>query len=123
MNSTAIAEALYFSKPVITHYSTEFNGQAEVIQGNGFIVNNADEYAEKMKKLESEKEFYEECSMASKKIFMKKYDVNSQLENIIHIYDGVLQKPYPHKIHRYISKYTGFIRNTLYLVKTKLLRK
>lgn len=123
LNSTAIAEALYFSKPIITHYSTAFNGQAEVIQGNGFIVNNADEYAEKMKKLESDKDFYEECSKASKKIFYEKYDVNSQLENIMHIYDGVLQNPYPYKIHRYISKYTGFIRNTLYLVKTKLLRK
>ena len=95
LNSTALAEAMYFGLPVITHPSDIFNGQLEVINGNGFVANNSNEYAEKMKVLLNNKDVYNACAIESKKIFEKKYDPKAQINNIMCIFDDVLKNPYP----------------------------
>jgi glycosyltransferase involved in cell wall biosynthesis len=116
LNSTAIAEAMYFGLPVITHPSSVFNGQLEIIDGNGFIANDCDEYAEKMRLLLNNKEVYATCSEASKVMFLKKYDSSEQMKIITDIFEDVLKNPYPDKIRR---RYLSVI-NSVYVCVKKL---
>lgn len=100
LNSTALAEAMYFGLPIITHPSEVYNGQLEVIDGNGYVAKNPDEYAEKMKELMLHEDVYNACKQKSKKIFIKKYDPDVQINNLMEIFDDVLCNPFPHKLRR-----------------------
>lgn len=97
LNSAAIAEALSFGLPVITHPSDDFNGHLEVVKDNGFVASDVKEYAKCMKELEENKELREKCGRASRKLFETKYNLKAQIDNIIKIYEDVLQNPYPNK--------------------------
>lgn len=114
LNSTALAEAMYFGLPIITHPSDVFNGQLEVIDGNGYIARNSEEYAEKMKILFQDKRIYKEYSDGSRKMFMKKYNPDVQMANIMHIFDHVLSDPYPNKkrriLYAFFNKIFVFIK-------------
>lgn len=114
LNSTALAEAMYFGLPIITHPSDVFNGQLEVIDGNGYIARNSEEYAEKMKILFQDKRIYKEYSDGSKNMFKKKYDPDVQMANIMHIFDSVLSNPYPNKkrriLYAFFNKIFVFIK-------------
>ncbi len=100
LNSTAIAEALYYGKPVVSHVTNAFNGHIECIDEAGFVVNNADEYAVKLKELQSNQDFYNKISNNALTQFKKLYDYEIQLQKIIAIYKDVLQSPYPNKLNR-----------------------
>lgn len=100
LNSTAIAEALYYGKPVVSHISTEFNGHVECIDNAGFVVKDEIEYAEKLRELEQNKVFYSQISQNAVKQFSKLYDYNNQMTNIINIYRNTIKNPYPNKLRR-----------------------
>lgn len=100
LNSAAIAEAMSFGLPVITHPSDAFNGHLEVVRGNGFVANNYQEYAGYMKLLEEDSELHKKCSKASRELFESKYDFDVQMNNITAIYEAALQNPYPGKLRR-----------------------
>ena len=100
LNSTAIAEALHFGKPVVSHISEEFNGHVECIGNAGFVVNNHLEYAEKLKELEENKELYAELSIKALKRFDEMYNYEKQMQNIINIYRDAVKNPYPNKLKR-----------------------
>jgi glycosyltransferase involved in cell wall biosynthesis len=102
LNSTAIAEALYYGKPVVSHVSDEFNGHIECIDNAGFVLNNCAEYAQKLKEIQQNKEFYAKLSQNAKNQFKKLYDYDVQMANIINIYKKVCQNPYPNKLKRII---------------------
>lgn len=116
LNSTAIAEAMYFSLPIITHPSDVYNGQLEVIDGNGFSAQNAHEYADKMRDLMKNKDLYISCANGSAKMFAKKYDPDAQIKNIMDIFDDILMNPYPNKTQRVLFA----IVNKFYVVVKKL---
>lgn len=116
LNSTALAEAMFFGLPIITHPSDVFNGQLEVIKGNGYVAKNWNEYAEKMKVLLYDKKTYQNFSKGSKRMFMEKYNPEIQMNNIISIFDDVLINPYPHKIRRILFASL----NKVYVVIKKL---
>jgi hypothetical protein len=48
-HSTAIAQAMSYEIPIISHYAG-FNGQVETISDGGFVTNNKDEYCNKFEK-------------------------------------------------------------------------
>ena len=100
LNSAAIAEAISFGLPVVTHPSDAFNGHLEIVTDNGFVAKDYKEYAAHMKKLQDDKELWQKCSDASYRIFHEKYDFGVQMGRIIEIYDNVLNNPYPNKARR-----------------------
>lgn len=119
LNSTALAEAMYFGLPIITHPSDIYNGQLEVIDGNGFVARNYLEYADKMYLLMNDKDLYNSCVEGSKRMFIKKYDPDIQIQKIMDIFEDVLKNPYPNKIRR---KVLG-IKNTFYVTIKKIAAK
>ncbi len=101
LNSTAIAEALYYGKPVVSHVSKEgFNGHIECIGNAGFVVDTYEQYAEKLRELEQNKELYEKISQNALIRFKDMYDFDTQMQNIINIYRDVVKNPYPNKLKR-----------------------
>jgi len=100
LNSTAIAEAMYYGKPIVSHISGAFNGHVECIGNAGTVVNTVEEYANCLKKLEKEEAFYSEISSNALKQFQKLYDYEIQMQNIIKIYKDVIKNPYPNKLKR-----------------------
>ena len=102
LNSTALAEAMYFGLPIITHPSDIYNGQLEVVDNNGYVAKNYEEYAEKMYELMLNQNTYQTFANGSKKMFEKKYDPNVQISNLIRILDEVGEDPYPNKIRRFL---------------------
>ena len=108
---------MYFGLPIITHPSNVYNGQLEVIDGNGFIAHNCDEYAQKMKLLQQDKKAYLSCAKKSREMFSRKYDSDVQIQNLMNIFDDVLCNPYPHKIRRVLFS----IINKEYVIVKKLI--
>lgn len=101
LNSTAIAEALYYGKPIVSHISKEgFNGHVECIADGGFVVDSYEEYAQKLKEIEQDKNLYNNLCIKAKNRFDEMYDFNKQMENIIEIYREVVKNPYPNKLRR-----------------------
>ena len=115
LNSTALAEAMYFGLPILTHPSEVYNGQLEVVDGNGFVAQDYNEYAERMKVLIQNKSIFKSCVNGSKKMFLKKYDPDEQIKNIMKIFDDVLNNPYPHKVRRIFFA----VINKIYVVLKK----
>ncbi len=102
LNSTAIAEALYYGKPVVSHLSDAFNGHVECIGNAGFVVDSVEKYTKKLYDLQQNKEFYQEISQNAHVRFKEMYDYQVQMDNIIQIYRDVLKKPYPAPLKRII---------------------
>ena len=67
-HSTAIAQAMSYGLPIISHYAG-FNGQSETIGDGGFVVNNPKEYVEKINLLINDEKIYNEVSKNSLKRF------------------------------------------------------
>ncbi len=119
-NSQAIAEAMHFGTPIISHFSEINNGHIETIGNAGIVVKTVDEYAEEMKKLQCNKEYYTMRSINAKKNFLNNYDLKNQIKKIENIYFEVIKNPFPNKIRRffYSLHYTQTIRpilGTIYL--------
>jgi hypothetical protein len=64
-HSTAIAQALMYGIPVISHYAG-YNGQSETISNGGYVANNETDYVEFILRLINSKDFYTEISKNAK---------------------------------------------------------
>ena len=104
INSTAMAEAMFFGKPIISHTSKVHNGHIECIGDAGMVVDTVSEFVEGLKKFE-DKDFLNKKSELARAQFEKLYEVNSQMRNIINIYKDAVQNPYPNKISRFVSSF------------------
>lgn len=117
LNSAAIAEAMCFGLPVITHPSKDFNGHLEIVKENGFIANDYREYANYMKRLECDSKLRDKCGEESIRIFREKYNFDEQMKNIISIYEDVVLNPYPNKIRRKLysvkQKVVNFVKRLI----------
>ena len=120
LNSTALAEAMYFGLPIVTHPSSSFNGHLEVVKDNGFVANNVEEYSQYMEMLKQNSELYAKCSKASRTVYMEKYDPNVQMERIISIIYDVLQNPYPFYYRRKILGIRNDLANTIKIVLNRI---
>lgn len=112
INSQAIAEALYFGLPVVSHISEINNGHVECIGDSGKVVGSVVEYKEEMLKTMKDKNYYKFRSDNAKENFKNNYELNVQINKLIEIYEDVYVNPFPNKVSRFLKSlhYTQNIR-------------
>lgn len=112
VNSQAMAEAMYFRLPIVSHISSINNGHVECVRDAGVVVTTVNEYAKEMRKLSTNKEYYNYRSKNSKKNFKENYELNGQIKNMATIYEEVYNNPFPNKIYRILMSlhYTQNLR-------------
>lgn len=103
VNSTAMAEAMYFGLPIISHVSDVNNGHIECIGDAGYVAKDVEEYAKELEKIIEDKNYLNTLSRNSFKRFEELYELNRQMKHIESIYMDVIKNPFPHPIQRYIS--------------------
>lgn len=117
VNSTAMAEALYFGCPVISNFSEINNGHVECIGSAGSVFSNVDDYAQELQKIQNDRHYYTYLSQEAKKRFTEKYELNGQMDNIINIYKEVLKNPFPKKIRRIYYHFINFLLKRILINK------
>lgn len=102
VNSTAMAEAMYFGLPIVSHRTAVNNGHVECIGEAGHVVQEGDirGYQEEMVRLMRDKSYYQMRSVAAKQRFTENYELEGQMQRITHIYEDVFKDPFPHPLHR-----------------------
>jgi glycosyltransferase involved in cell wall biosynthesis len=86
----AIAEGMSYGLPVISHISPNM-GHIETIGDGGVVCLNEEEYAEEMKKLQFNKNYYSERSINSKNRFENELSIDINMEKIIKILEEATQ--------------------------------
>lgn len=89
-HSTAIAQAMTYGKPVISHFAG-YNGQLETIGDSGFVVKNSMEYFLSILKLINDKNLYKNLSELSIKN-SEKYLIQNIIPKIETTYLNLLKK-------------------------------
>ncbi len=87
----AIAEAMAFGLPIISHFTKYNNGQLETIGAAGKMVKNVKQYASEMKKLKDDPAYYKKLSEISRKRFVDRYSFDGQIKKIENIIIDVVQ--------------------------------
>lgn len=105
INSTAMAEAMFFGLPIVSHISKINNGHVECIGSAGKVVNSVSDYIKELQALQNDQEYYKKKSAAAKQRFSEKYELKSQIANIENIYEQILANPFPNKILRILSSF------------------
>jgi len=100
VNSTALGEALYFGTPVVSHYSKTNNGHVECLAKAGLVAKTTEEYVDYLRLLLNNPAIYKKMRAQAYERFATLYELNSQMKNIISIYDDVLRNPFPNKSKR-----------------------
>lgn len=103
VNSTAMAEAMYFGLPIISHTSYLNNGHIECIGDAGFVAKNQNEYDAELSKIFMDTEYRLSLSKNSKRRFLEMYEIHGQIKRVEDIYKDVHINPFPHRIRRWIS--------------------
>jgi len=89
-HSTAIAQAMSYGLPVVSHYAG-WNGQVETIQDGGFVCENSQSYAEKILELYQNKNLYNYVSQKSYERF-KKFSFEETIPKFEEVYYKLLNK-------------------------------
>lgn len=99
VNSTAMAEAMYFGLPIVSHRSSVNNGHVECIADAGIVVdeNDIDSYSRELVRLKEDMDYYRLRSEAAKRRFRTNYELVGQMSKIIAIYESVIKDPFPRK--------------------------
>lgn len=106
VNSTAMAEAMYFGLPIVSHTSTINNGHVESIGDAGFVVNALPEYINILHKLSSNYDLRNNISRISRKRFADYYSKEAQILKICDIYFETLHnKKYNFQNLKYNLRY------------------
>lgn len=102
VNSQAIAEAMYFGLPIVSHKSTVNNGHVECIGEAGVVVDTDDvaTYAAELERLRVDTQYYAMRSIAARQRFADNYELHGQMKRIESIYESVITNPFPHPITR-----------------------
>lgn len=116
VNSTAMAEAMYFGLPIVSHLSEVNNGHVECIADAGTVVDNVESYAEELQKLQNDKAYYQFRRQNSYKRFTDGYELNGQIKHIENIYESVINNPFPKPVKRFISS-LHWTQNVRILIK------
>lgn len=116
VNSQAMAEAMFFGLPIVSHLTKINNGHVECIGNAGKVVNTIEEYAKELKLLKDDKNYYTFRSDEAKKRFKEKYELKNQMIKIENIYLDVIKNPFPYPMRRKIFSLT----NIFYLISKKI---
>jgi len=109
INSQAIAEAMYFGKPVVSHYTRLNNGQVETIGDAGIVVRTAEQYAEELARLRDDRALWIRRSRNARRQFAANYDCAGQTAKFAALYEEVVQDPAPHPFRRKIYYGVTFV--------------
>lgn len=112
VNSTAMAEAMYFGLPIVSHTSSVNNGHVECIGDAGRVVDTVREYAAEMRRLREEGKYYESRKKASLARFAERYELGGQMKIVEDTYRDVLRNPFPHPLRRRVYA----LYNPLYIL-------
>jgi glycosyltransferase involved in cell wall biosynthesis len=104
VNSTAMAEAMYFGLPIISHTSEVNNGHVECIRDGGHVVETTEQYTAQLDKLKSDKPYREQLSQNALINFKENYELQGQLAKIIDVYLDVVKDPSPFIDYKLILK-------------------
>ena len=116
VNSQAMAEAMYFGLPIVSHLSSINNGHVECIRNAGLVVKNVEEYAEELKKIKMDPDYYLYRSKKSKENFIENYELKKQIQRFIDIYESVLEKPFTNPKMRLLTS-LHWTQNVLIWIK------
>lgn len=105
VNSTAMAEAMYFGLPIISHVSDLNNGHIECIGNAGYVAKNVSDYTSELLKVISDVDYRNTLSQNAHQRFAEMYELKSQIQRIESIYEDVFKNPFPHPVRRYISSF------------------
>jgi glycosyltransferase involved in cell wall biosynthesis len=94
VNSTAMAEAMFFGLPIVSHVSDINNGHIDSIANAGLVAENIEDYVTELKKLKENKFYYKEKSTISKNRFDEHYSLDKQIKKIEYIYEDVMGNPF-----------------------------
>jgi glycosyltransferase involved in cell wall biosynthesis len=100
VNSAAMAEAMYFGLPIVSHTSIMANGHIEAISDAGKVVETIEEYALELAALRDNKDYYNLRSTNAVKRFDEHYELQNQIKKIIAIYEEALRDPFPNSLRR-----------------------
>lgn len=103
VNSTAMAEAMYFGLPILSHTSSTNNGHVECIGDAGFVAHDIAEYKNKLSQWLSNSSQRHALRERAILRFKEKYELDNQMKRIVAIYEDVLENPFPHPIRRHLS--------------------
>lgn len=103
INSTAMAEAMYFGLPIVSHRSSVHNGHVECIGDGGVVVLTEEEYAAELRKLIVDEPYRTDRSAKSRARFAKSYDLGQQIAHIESIYEDVARNPFPRPLSRFFT--------------------
>jgi len=95
VNSQAMAEAMYFGLPIVSHTSKVNNGHIECIGDAGKVVITVEEYANELKRLQLDKQYLATKQEVAKKRFQENYELSGQMKIIENIYKSVIKDPFP----------------------------
>lgn len=118
VNSTAMAEAMYFGLPIISHTSEVNNGHVECIRDAGHVVDTVEEYSAQLNKLKSDQIYKETLSQNALKNFKENYELQGQLAKIIDVYQDVARNPAPFIDYKLILK--SKLQDAKHALKKKL---
>ena len=91
INSQAIAEALYFGLPIISHTGLNANGHIEAIGDAGIVHENYESYAKELIRYKEDSELRKKLSNNAKKRFNEKYSFSTIMQKIIFVYEEVVK--------------------------------
>lgn len=114
LNSTAMAEAMFFGLPIVSHKSSVANGHIECIADAGKVVETLEEYVGELRKLRDDNSYYSMRSLNAKKRFSENYDLSDQINRIVEIYEDVIKNPFPNKIRRIYFELVNRMRYVLH---------
>jgi glycosyltransferase involved in cell wall biosynthesis len=105
VNSQAMAEAMSFGKPIVSHLSRYDNGHVECIGNAGLVVGVDDvaAYASEMHRLMQDKKYLQEKQRAAFANFKENYELDGQMQRFIAIYESVLTNPFPSPMWRVLT--------------------
>lgn len=105
VNSTAMAEAMYFGLPIISHVSEFNNGHIECIGNAGYVAKNVDDYTVELAKVIGDEAYRAKLSKNAHQRFADMYELRSQIKHIESIYLDIVKNPFPHPVRRYVSSF------------------
>jgi len=118
VNSTAIAEALFFGLPIVSHISEVNNGHVECIGHAGRVVDDVHEYAMEMERLMNDNLYYDCRSENAKRRFNEKYELSGQISNIVRIYRDVARETRLDRLKRKIKYFKPGRINIRHIIRS-----
>jgi len=100
LNSQAIAEAMSFGVPIVSHLSLINNGHVETIGDAGVVTATTRDYVYWLRRIMSDPDIRERFSENAKLRFRNNYDLDTQMKKIEALYEDVLRNPFPDTLQR-----------------------